>query len=319
MDKNKKFLSPLEVAEILSISKKTVYEIIKRNELKAYKVGNKLRISPDEVKRYIGEDKEEFADLREEIKVDYGMYSFSELYKNHIEDKLVICGKDSIIDILVSYLSQCYKGIKILRLYDNSFNGLCALYNGDVKVTASHIWNADTDRCNVDYVRSMLPGISTTIINLCYRTQGFYVQKGNPKNIKSWKDLSRKDVILVNRELGSGTRILIDESLKKFGIEKKDVQGYGNNVTNNREVVNFIRNGKADVGVGVKKHIRDNENLEFIPIHKESYDLVIKTEDLHTYPCKAIIDILKLEEFKSDCEENDNYDYTDMGKIIAII
>ena len=103
-----------------------------------------------------------------------------------------------------------------------------------------------------------------------------------------------------------------------FGIDKKDVQGYGNSVTTNREVINFVRNGKADVGVGLKKHIKDNENLEFIPIHKESYDLVIKTEDLNTYPCKAIMDVLKLEDFKRDCKENDNYDYKDIGKIIVV-
>lgn len=317
MNEKKKLLSPLEVAEILSISKRTVYEIIKRNELKAYKVGNKFRIDIEDVKEYIGEKDKEQIDTKEEVYISEGNYSFNELYKNYIEDKIIICGRDPIIDTLSKYISEYKNSGKVLRLYDNSFNGLCALYNNDVHVTASHIWNSEIDEYNVDFAKRVLLGIPITVINLCYRIQGFYVAKDNPKKITGWNSLTKGRVKIINRELGSGSRILLDQSIRKHKIDKSKINGYSNYVCSSREIINMVKSGQVDVGIGLQDEINCPDLVDFIPIHKERYDLIIKSEDLNRPQCKAILDILSMNEFKEECMRKRNYDYSDTGKIIA--
>lgn len=317
MNEKKKLLSPLEVAEILSISKRTVYEIIKRNELKAYKVGNKFRIDIEDVKEYIGEKDKELIDTKEEVYISKGNYSFNELYKNYIEDKIIICGQDPIIDTLSKYISEYKNSGKVLRLYDNSFNGLCALYNNDVHVTASHIWNSEIDEYNVDFAKRVLLGIPITVINLCYRVQGFYVVKDNPKKINGWNSLTKGRIKIVNRELGSGSRILLDQSIRKYKIDKGKIDGYNDYVCSAREIINMVKSGEVDVGIGLEDEINCPDLVDFIPIHKERYDLIIKSEDLNRPQCKAILDILSMNEFKEECIKRRNYDYSDMGKIVS--
>ena len=316
MRSNKKLLTPLEVAEILSISKRTVYEIIKRNELKAYKVGNKFRIDIDDVNAYIGGTDKDLINRLEEDNNSESNNSFNELYKSYIEDKIIICGHDPILDILAKYMNQYKSTGKILRLFDNSFNGLCALYNNDVNITASNIWNAELDEYNTDFAKRVLLGIPITVITLCNRTQGFFVEKGNPKRIIDWKSLTKGRVRIINRELGSGSRILLDQSIRKYNIDKKKITGYNDYVNSAREVINIVRNGNADVGIGLKEDINCPDFVDFIPIHKERYDLIIKSEDIDKLQFKSILDILSMKEFKDECMKIRNYDYSEMGKVI---
>ena len=317
MNSSKKLLTPIEVAEILSISKRTVYEIIKRNELKAYKVGNKFRIDIDDLNAYIGQKDEDLTYTREEhIDIDKINSSFNELYKNYIEDKIIICGQDLILDILAKYMNQYKSNRKILRLFDNSFNGLCALYNNDVHITACHIWNSEINEYNTDFASRVLIGIPITVITLCHRTQGLYVAKDNPKRITGWNSLTKGRVKMINRELGSGSRILLDQSIRKYNIDKNKIDGYNEFVNSAGEVINMIKQGRADVGVGLKEDINCPEYVDFLPLHRERYDLIIKSEDLIKPQFKQILNILSMKEFKEECMKIKDYDYSEMGKIV---
>ena len=211
-------LTPLEVAELLKITKNTVYELIKRGELPAYKVGKKLRIDKEDINNYINNQKKGSSSpqtkhlkqeiLANDIAIDKDM---------NIDDKnIIICGQDMILDILGRNIESRLPSIKSYRSYMGSYNGLINLYTNKASIASAHLWDWETSEYNIDFVKKLLPGIPCTIINLTYRIQGFYVQKGNPKNIKGWDDLKRNDLNYINREIGCGVRVLLDGKLREL-------------------------------------------------------------------------------------------------------
>ena len=123
--------------------------------------------------------------------------------------------QDVVLDILANYLQQ--EGVNTARTYLNSFEGLLSLYQDNIHVAACHLF--DGFDYNTSFVRSLMPGVPAILINVSYRTQGFYVQKGNPKAIKGWSDLGREDISVLNRRVGSSARILMDTQLKRLAID----------------------------------------------------------------------------------------------------
>lgn len=298
-------LTPVEVAELLKITKNTVYELIKRGELPAYKVGNKIRVEIKDVEYYINSQK------------NTNISSPISSITSNTKQNIVISGQDVLLDILGNYIEKNIKSVKILRSYIGSYNGLFSLYNNQVSISSCHLWDGETDSYNTPFVKKLLPGVPCILVNLAYRKQGFYVQKGNPKNINTWNDLTNTKVNLVNREKGSGTRILLDEKLKSLNIHQKDILGYDYEESSHLSVASFVSRGRADVGLGNEKAALQVNNIDFIPLQKERYDLVIKKDDLSNPVYQEIVNILKSDDFKSGLEGIGGYDLKDTGKIIA--
>ncbi|MCB8816112.1 helix-turn-helix transcriptional regulator [Desulfosporosinus shakirovi] len=306
--------TPEEVAKILKISKFTVYELIKRGELAAYHIGRKVRVEGADIESYKQKSK--------------GMSSLpslldppalSERLNNSIsrDENLVICGQDIVLDILTRYLEKQFPQVHFLRRYIGSIDGLMALYRGLANVVTAHLWDSDTDEYNTPYVRRLMPGHQTCVINLVYRIEGFYVAKGNPKGIITWGDLTKPEVRFVNRERGSGARVLLDEQLRLSGINRNDILGYGDEEMTHLAIASKVARGEADVGLGIEKVAMQFINLDFIPLHKERYDLVIRLEDLERPHFQALISILKSPSFRNEVMGIGGYDISRMGEIIA--
>ena len=204
---NKEALNAIEVAELLNITKNTVYELVKRGELPAYKVGKKLRIDKSDVKEYIDNQKHKKTLSKSNLN------KIHEVKSDYNDDSIVLTGQDIILDILANLIQG--EGYRVLRSNMGSYMGLLSLYMGEVTLCTSHMWDGHSDTYNEPYVRSLVPGTSCVIINLAYRIQGFYVKKGNPKKIAKWEDIAKDGVRLINRERGAGTRVLLDEKMKK--------------------------------------------------------------------------------------------------------
>ncbi len=119
----------------------------------------------------------------------------------------------------------------------------------------------------------MLPGIPAIIVHLANRKQGFYVQKGNPKGVKGWEDLKRSGITIINREIGSGTRILLDEHLKKIGISGNSIDGYERECFSHLAVASTVARGGADIAIGNEKASQQVKGIDFIPLQTESYEL----------------------------------------------
>ena len=352
--------TPQEVADLLKIKKNTVYELIKRGELKCSKIGKQFRIRKDELDEYSNssnneiiievKDKEIQTKKVTQSKIELeevsvlGATKINELSydknqsiydknepnydKNLIEEQdyiqkdsykskgIVICGQDIILEILCNYMASEMENLPIFRSYLGSYNGLYAMYQGKVDVATVHLWDGETGEYNRQFVKRMLPGTEYQRIHLVNRMQGFYVKDGNPKQIKNFWDLTKADVTLINREKGSGTRILLDEHLIKLGIKTSSINGYEKEVTSHLAGAGAVARGGADVALGNERISKELKGIEFIPIQMESYDLVVKMEATKYSWYQKLIQIINSTEFQEEIASLSGYDISNMGVIL---
>lgn len=313
-------LTPEEVAEILKIKKNTVYELIKRGDLAAYRVGRKLRIEWEDVEAYKENSKGSTqASQGGSLARKLIMPSVSEGNETQtlIQPELVLYGQDIILDVLSHHMENNSEGVKIYRKHVGSFPGLIALYEGKADVASAHLWDSDTDTYNIPYVRRLLPGIPTVIFHLAVRTQGFYVQQGNPLEITKWEDITRPGLKFVNREPGSGARVLFDEKLRILGINRLSIKGYHQEEKSHTAVASSVARGLADVGLGSQKAAMQVVGIEFIPLQQERYELVIKEEDLNKPVVQLLMSTLTSSSFRQEIEGLGGYDLSEIGRLVA--
>jgi putative molybdopterin biosynthesis protein len=347
---NEELYTPQEVADLLKIKKSTVYELIKRGDLKCRKIGKQFRIRRDELDEYInsadndiqpGENgipnaynlgktmEPDKIDRNETIKktemnnkpVTNSNITSLELDEGQAKESngnrgLIICGQDILLEILCNYLTGQLSDLPIYRSYLGSYNGLYALYQGKVDIATAHLWDGETGEYNKEFVKRMLPGIAYRRIHLVSRMQGFYVKEGNPKQIKGFRDLIREDVTLINREKGSGTRILLDQYLMKAGIQPEKVSGYEREVNSHLACGGAVARGGADVAIGNERISKELKGIDFIPIQQESYDLVVKQESMKYNWYQSLIRIINSKEFIEELERLSGYDTTGIGLVL---
>lgn len=303
-------LSTQEVADMLHVSKSTIYDLIRKGEIHSYKIGRKVRFTQDDVDAYIARSRHEHS-TRPVQKID--THSTLLTPRENEPPELIISGQDVVLDILAGYLQQ--EGVNAGRTYLSSFEGLLALYQDKIQVAACHLF--DGESCNESYVRSLMPGVCAVLVNVSYRTQGFYIRKGNPKNIRDWQDLNRRDIAILNRRVGSSSRILLDLQLKKLGIPSSNLRGYDRIMGSHLTMAAAIAAGDADLAIGTERISRQMENLDFIPLLEERFDLVIKKDAMDTEPVKKLLEILNAPVFRREVEGFSGNDYRDLGKVIV--
>ena len=305
-----KSLSTQEVADILHVSKSTIYDLIRRGEIHSYKIGRKVRFTQDDVDAYIARSRHEHS-TRPVKNID----THSTLLTPEKDERpeLIISGQDVVLDILANYLQL--EGVNTARTYLNSFEGLLSLYQDNIHVAACHLF--DGFDYKTSFVRSLMPGIPAVLVNVSYRTQGFYVQKGNPKGIKGWSDLGRKDISVLNRRAGSSARILMDTQLKRLGIRASGVRGYDRVMKSHLTMAAAIAAGEADLAIGTERISRQIEDLDFIPLLEERFDFVIKKEMLETEAVQKLLKVLNMPEFRKEIAHFSGNDYRDLDKIIT--
>lgn len=319
--KEKSSLTPEDVAGILNIAKNTVYELIKRGELTAYRVGRKLRVDLQDVEAYKKKGKNlELLPSNISVVTEAPTHQIEASLEGDPSlpsQRLVICGQDVLLDILARHLERHPNGARALRHHVGSFSGLLALYQGKAHLVSSHLWDGDKEIYNTTYVRYILAGIPAVIVHLACRMQGFYTAKGNPKGIKAWQDLMRPDVVMINREKGCGTRVLLDEQIRRLGMDRRQISGYEREENSHLAVASAVSRGEADVALGHEKASLQVRGIDFVPLQKERYELVIKKEDMDKIPFQAVIEILQSREFKNELQGLGDYDLTELGEIVA--
>lgn len=316
-------LSAQEVAAILKIARNTVYELIKRGELISSKVGKQVRVDRQEVESYLSRTKHTNSQNQKALPLNNSIprNNTNQLYAQIIEEttsenKLIICGQDLSLDILANHINTMAETLQVYRSYLGSYNGIYELYQGRVNVATAHLWDGDTNEYNISFVKKMMPGIPALITRIGKRKQGFYVQKNNPKEITGWADLKRKDIVIVNREKGSGTRILLDEKLRLMGMIGEYIEGYSRECKSHLAAAATVSRGGADIALGSEMAGKSIQGIEFIPLQVECYDLIIKLSDAEKQPYRTILEILSSDAFKMDLISLGGYDTTETGKII---
>ncbi|MED4604141.1 helix-turn-helix transcriptional regulator [Paenibacillus validus] len=301
-----------DIAKILKISKLTVYDLIKKGELPAYRVGRQMRVDADDLERYKARAKG--GNLRpavpqpETVRLDT-------IRETAGVRPLVITGQDVSLDILTKHIEKRTKSYRPLRSHVGSLDSLIAMYQGQADIVSTHLLDGDTGTYNVPYVRKLLTGHAYVVLNLVVRGAGLYVRRGNPKQILGWADLARDDIRIVNREKGAGARVLLDEQLRLHALSSRDVNGYDDEESNHLGVAGKVASGEADAGVGIER-AASMVGVDFIPLIQERYDLVMLKHPHNEEWIGLITEIVRSDAFKKELRSIQGYDLTHTGTVM---
>jgi putative molybdopterin biosynthesis protein len=195
-----------------------------------------------------------------------------------------------------------------------SIGGLIALGQGLAHVAGVHLFDPETATYNLPFLKTYLSGKAVFLINLFYRQQGLMVKNGNPLNITGIQDLVREEVRFVNRQKGSGTRVLLDTELKRLGIEPDEIHGYHHEVDTHMAVAMEVLMGKATCGLGAYAMAK-TLGLGFVPVCEERYDLAVLSENATLPQVQALFAVIRGDKFQGALRELGGYDLRDTGKM----
>jgi putative molybdopterin biosynthesis protein len=234
-----------------------------------------------------------------------------------IENTIVCIGShDNALDLLANVLKKRHPRLSLSSAHVGSMGGLMALKRGEAHLAGTHLLDEETGEYNVPFIKRLLSDKKIILINLVFREQGLLVLKGNPKNIKGFEDLTRDDVIFVNRQAGAGTRLLTDKCLRELGISPKEVKGYEREEYTHMGVASAVLTGVADTGLAILASAVAL-GLDFTPVAKERYDLAIPHEFFQTEMIQYLMKIIREDaEFKEMVVRLGGYDISNMGKVM---
>ena len=224
---------------------------------------------------------------------------------------------DLAVELLLNHLCSLHQGMRVSSLFVGSLSGLMALERGEADIAGAHLLDAETGQFNVPFVKRLMPNETVFLVNLMQRMQGLMVAPGNPRNVISILDLKRPEITIVNRQKGSGTRMLLDSHLRRFGIEPASVKGYDHEETTHNGVAAAVARGQADVGVGAQS-AASVARLDFIPLLKERYDIVTLEENLSRPAVKRVVGVIAMESFRKMLSSVPGYDLSDTGTITTV-
>ena len=217
---------------------------------------------------------------------------------------LAMASDDIAFKLLLSLLRE--SNTYIVYAKKGSLGAINAFNKKQVYMAGAHLLDPATGEYNKPFIKD-----DALLILMAKRQQGFIVQKGNPKNIKSLEDI--KSIRFVNREKGSGTRMLLDYLLRKEGISPSEIDGYMTERFSHLQVAMSVKLGMADAGIGIKA-AADALDLDFVPLHEEEYHIILPTEDNGL--AEKIIKILKGDKWRDMVASLGGYDISDSGKVV---
>lgn len=247
--------------------------------------------------------------------VEAGEQVIVELYREaeEIEGTLVLIGShDLVLDVLADMMPNRYKNLFLSSTHVGSMSGLMALERGEAHIAPVHLLDEETGEYNITFLHRVCSK-PVALIKGVGRIQGLMIQKGNPKKITGFRDLINCSYI--NRQRGSGTRILFDYKLKMLNISSESINGYDREAATHMAVAAAISNGSADAGMGILSAARAM-NLDFIEICTEEYDFAIPVKFLKLHSVTSFIDTIQSTIFKNKLMELGGYSLKDVGKII---
>lgn len=224
---------------------------------------------------------------------------------NEIESSLVVTGShDPLIDEIANILKMNSTPVLIKSNHVGSMGAITSLKSGLSHLGAIHLLDTQTGEYNTSYLEKYFSN-EVTLVKGVKRVQGIIVKKGNPLKIKSVEDLQR--VRFVNRQRGSGTRILLDYLLDKYGISKSEINGYTNEEFTHTAVAALVKADNADAGLGIYSAAKMYD-LDFIPICNEEYDFIIDNRFIDDSKVKAFVSVLKSKALRDRLDELGGYE-----------
>ena len=231
------------------------------------------------------------------------------------QDSLVVMGShDLSLDILAGEMRRLH-GISMTSDHVGSLAGLIALARGEAHVAGCHLLDEESGEYNAPFVKRLLPGEDIVLVNLVYRVQGLMFPRGNSKGVHGLGELTRPDLTMVNRQRGSGTRVLLDHSLRRERIPVDGIRGYHHEVSTHLGVASAVAGGSADVGLGILAAARAL-GLDFLPLVRERYDLAIPRAHLERAPIQRMLDVIRGERFRALVRSLGGYETEETGQVV---
>lgn len=283
-------ISAKELAGYLKINEKKVYRLVQEGKIPHIKIGGKVAFTKELIDRWILENTE-------------------------MERHILIAGSDDVLFRRIIDIYNAESPQKVFYAPIGSINGLKLLEEKGATMSCVHILDIEKKDYNASYVLRYLKGNEYVVIRLFSRQQGLYIKQGNPKHIHNLNDLTRPDVSFVNRNKGSGTRLLFDFLLSEAGIERDRINGYTNEVESHLQSGLTVFKGEADAAFGIG-YIARSLNLDFILLMNEKFDLVIPKENYYSHRTKAFLSFFDQSKIISKIKDFAGYSLEEMGNII---
>lgn len=228
--------------------------------------------------------------------------------------KTILCtgSHDLTLDLLHDLLKKSDPAYPLASTHVGSLGGIMAIREKMTHIAGSHLLDPETGEYNLSYIKQYLTGMDVALITLVYRQQGFMVPPGNPKGIHGVQDLLREDITLVNRQAGSGTRVLLDYELNKAGFDNDNIKGYEFEEYTHMSVAVAVMAGKADTGLGIMAAARALQ-LDFIPVTEERYDILIPREYLASSKIQQLLNCIHSDPFTKAVEQMGGYSTRETG------
>jgi len=226
---------------------------------------------------------------------------------------VMVGSHDLSLDILANLLGRFYPPIFLSSHPVGSLGGILAIKKGICHIAGTHLLDPQTGEYNFPYIHHYLNGMDVKVIHLVQREQGLIVQRRNPKKIKGLEDLLRNDVFFINRQKGSGTRILLDHTLKALSLDPNQIQGYGKEEFTHMAVASTVASGRVDAGLAILSAARAM-SLDFIPVAKERYDLIIPSLYFGDEKMSKVMEVIRSDEFKETVQRMGGYDISRTGE-----
>jgi excisionase family DNA binding protein len=295
------FLSTKEVARFLDVNEKMVYSLVSDKGLPATKITGKWLFPRRLVEQWL---ENHIINYPKSARIPSS------------QGVLIIVGShDVLMEKAIGLFNQLYPDH--LAVFGNigSLGGLKTLSQGFCHIAASHLLQDDEGGYNFDFAQQELGSQLATVVNFSRREQGILVAKGNPKTIQGISDFKRSEVILANRPVGTGTRLLLDRELQKIGLSGTQIKGYEKEFRSHWDVALEVLAGRADVAVAIKA-VADLCDLDFIPLRWERYDLLIPKNRFFEEGVQLFLNLLREKALKDLAQELKGYDLTTCGKMI---
>ncbi|MDD5711530.1 MAG: helix-turn-helix transcriptional regulator [Smithellaceae bacterium] len=293
-----------ELARYLDIHEKQVYALIKAGRLPATKITGKW-IFPKKmvdawIERHAGQGIKE-----------------ARRKSSHIEGAVLAAGSnDPILDVLLTVMKKSHPDYYFFSAVTGSTDGLKALNGGYTDVAWCHLLDPENGSYNTPAILAkLLPEVRPVVVHLFRRQLGLIVASGNPWRVGGIADLAGGRLRLVNRQEGSGTRILLDQRLAQSGLRKEEISGYEREVYTHFEVGLAVLSGEADVGIG-SVYVAKMLGLSFVPLTEESFDMILSRDTFFSEGIQAFLEVLKSSGMRSQLAGLANYGFADTGKIL---
>jgi len=236
--------------------------------------------------------------------------------REQMDATLLVAGCDPAVTILADWMARNRPAVTLTPIARSSRAALATLLAGRVHAAGVHLGDRKGGEYNLGAVREALKRRQAIMVNFARWELGLGVRRGNPLGVRGIADLARPGVRIVNREAGSGARLVLDHALAELKIVPRQIAGYARELSGHLEVAAAIAAGEADAGLTLRV-AAEAFGLDFVTVRDERYDLVILQRETDSPPVRAMLDALNSSALAKEVRQLCAYDTSQMGQVVA--